>query len=411
MTQIAKRPARGRILHDLRLDAIAAVDFPCQEPAMAAILKRAPADGSDLGPGFESFAKLAKLDDMGARAFAEILAENEARRAKWKADEVMWPLFDALRESLSSIAGDQTLDPATKLTRVQESVTQFITALREEWPDVAEEVAEIAKASPNADRMAVFIRAAKAANEEADMPDIKEADLTKAATELTSDNPVIKALIDAAIAKGKADAESAAAEKAKAMPFGDMEEEGKPTKKGRDFLAKHSGDGDEILKIGTGEDTQTIRKSVVGDAQFAIFKAQNAEIEKARDRADMAEFEKRASDEFPSLPGTATEKALVLKALRSAPEAVRKTADELFKAGEAAAKGAFEPIGKGTQPGGGDGQGGGDLAKARGDFQAKVSEIAKRDNCGTAEAMSKARREHPELHKAAYPPEPDQDAA
>ena len=43
--------AMKRILHEIRLDRIAAVDRPCQQPAVATIMKRAPAPPV---PGLES---------------------------------------------------------------------------------------------------------------------------------------------------------------------------------------------------------------------------------------------------------------------------------------------------------------------------------------------------------------------
>ena len=44
-----------------------------------------------------------------------------------------------------------------------------------------------------------------------------------------------------------------------------------------------------------------------------------------------------------------------------------------------------------------------DITKAATDFNGKVSDIQKRDNCGRAMAMSKAKQENPELFAAAYP--------
>lgn len=452
---------RRRIMHSLTLDAIAAVDLPCQEHAKMAIMKRAytaderktmaesgealpdgsfpiktkadlhnaiqavgraadPAkakrhirtrakalDAEDAIPegwasksaAEDAIEKLGLADLPAARGFAEILACEEAQQRRWAANDALWPLFDALRESLVSIGGDDTLDPGAKLTMAQQSVTQFIGSLSEKWSDVAAAVDQIAKASPNADRMAAFITAGKAgiAKKEAVMADIKEADLTKAAETLESDNPVIKALIDAAIAKGKKAAEPDA---------DDMMEgaDGKPTKKGLAFIAKHQpADADEILKVGD----RSIRKSVVGEDQFAIFKAQQEELTKARDERELAKLEKRAGDEFSALPGTDSEIALVLKHMASAPEAVRKSADAIFTAAQKN-KGAFESIGKSGRKGG-EGGGADAAITKRAEFGGKVSEIAKRDGIGRADAMGKARREYPDLYKEAYPSPEDED--
>jgi len=145
---------------------------------------------------------------------------------------------------------------------------------------------------------------------------------------------------------------------------------------------------------------QTIRKSAVGEVQFGLVKgmaeeiAKNSEdIQKAKNEATLAKLEKRADDEFAHVPGTTQERAAMLKAVSEMAEPLKKTFEAVFKQSEALAKNAFEM--KGTN--GGDSE---DLKKARTDFQTKVSEIKKRDNLTGAQAMSKARQEHPDLFKA-----------
>lgn len=446
---------RKRVLTDLKISRVAAVDLPCQEPATSTILKRAFTederkamaekgealpDGSypiatkgDLKNAIQAFGRagnsakvkahiktrakaldaedmlpeewnpdatndviakarseLAKIvDQPAAQGFAEILAANEAREQCWAAETAMWPLFDALRGSLSSIAADQTMGDPAKLAAAQVSVSQFVGALQQEWPAVAEEVAEIAKASSNSAAMELFIKAGTPGiSKEASMADKTPAELQKAVDDLTAENTTLKA----------ANAEFVqAAEKAKANPFAEMEDDKeKPTKKGLDFLAKHAPKGvDEVLKVGD----QTISKSAVGDQTFAMFKAQAEEIAKARDERETAVLEKRVESEFPSLVGTTAEKAKVLKAIAGAPEDVRKSAEAIFVAAEKAVKGAFETKGHS----GGTGSplaGGGTLNKARDDFMAKVNEIKSRDKITKTAAMSKAQTEFPELFKA-----------
>jgi hypothetical protein len=391
--------AKGRVLKEISLSAIAAVDFPCQEHAKMTIIKRAVAKAAALR------ADLAKIDIPAARGFLEILAENEQQAASWEAESKMWPLFDALRSSLSSIAADANIDPAAKVSRVEESVTQFISALKAEWPDVAEEVVKTAKASANGDAMSLFITAGQPGptlGKGTPMSDelkkalglaatATDADVTKAIADLvakaaTLTTDLTKAQADLATANG-------ALEKAKKNPFADMEsDDGKPTKKGLDFIAKHASGADEIIKVGD----QTISKAAVGEATFTMFKAQQAQIDIEKGLRIDAEMAKRAESEFPSIVGTAAEKGAVLKHLESAPEAVRKSAEAIFKAAEAAIKGAFSQSGTS----GGFTQGGADIAKARQDFMSKVNEIKGRDNCSKTDAMSKAATEFPDLYKA-----------
>lgn len=151
---------------------------------------------------------------------------------------------------------------------------------------------------------------------------------------------------------------------------------------------------DETLVI----DGRTISKSKVGDDNFAVFKAQQAEIEKnrkeaaeERDRRQMAEFTKRADEDFKHLPGEAAAKALVLKAVSGMTEEVQKTFEAMLAAGEKAIKAAYDKLGHLPRK-----EGAGD-PKA---FEKRISEIASRDKCGRAEAMSKARKEYPEEFEA-----------
>lgn len=449
-------PQRRRVLHEIKLDKIAAVDAPCQEHAVSTIMKRSYtederqaladkgnalpdgsfpiADKADLGNAVKAYGRasdkakakahiiarakaldavdalpdewnvskmilagieLAKIDMPAARGFAEILAENEAQEECWQAEAAMWPLFDALRQSLSSIAADPSVADTDKIGRVADSVNQFVEALKAEWPDVADAVDKIAKASPNADRMAPFIKAGLAGAKEAIMPEVKtQADIAKAMNEdaifKSLVDELIKNAVDAAVAKAKKDAEDAKDGGADEM----MEDaSGKPTKKGLEFIAKHqTGDAEEILKVGD----RTIRKSIVGADTFEMFKAQQADITKERDARVDAEMTKRATEEYPSLVGTAVEKGAILKHLASAPEDVRKSAEAILTAAEKATKAAF------TTAGAGDGQvrAPADMAKAKQDFMGKVDEIKARDKCSKSDAMSKAQREFPELHKA-----------
>lgn len=378
---------RKRILHEITLDKVAAVTLPCQEHAVATILKTAPSEIKKAG------VELRKLDLPQARGFAEILLENEQREKCWAAESAMWPLFDALRQSLATIAADPTLDPAAALARADGSVNEFIAALNSEWADVATEVIMIAKASPNADRMAAFIKASTAGDQRKDMTMATDAEkiagLEKSLGTATADLATAMARIDKI-------------EKAKGKPLEDLmdggaddameDADGKPTKKGLDFIAKHApAGGDETLTVGGS----TISKAAVGDAMFNIVKAQQADIAKARDEAEISTLAKRASDEFGSLPGTDVEKAKVLRALKAADPEVLKTAEAIFTAAEKATKGAFDTAGTG----GGKGPPSGDVKKAKQDFMAKVGEIMGRDKISKLAAMSIAEKEAPELFK------------
>lgn len=172
----------------------------------------------------------------------------------------------------------------------------------------------------------------------------------------------------------------------------DKEKARKASPEDRQAMMTKALEGDEVVKL----DGVEIRKSVVGDAQFALFKQTSdrmASLEKsaAADREALAKatFEKRAEDEYGHLPGDKVAKGALLKAVDALPEEVRSTLDTMLKAGEKAIVSAFNSIG--TR---------GDLAKkAAGDFTKRVDEIASRDKVSKTIAMQKARKEYPEEFK------------
>jgi hypothetical protein len=98
---------------------------------------------------------------------------------------------------------------------------------------------------------------------------------------------------------------------------------------------------DEVLKVGDLE----IRKSAVGDANFAIFKAQQQEIAKERDAREILEFTKMAETLYPTLPGEPIAKAQALRAMQKLGENERKALETMLKSGNDARKATFREIG------------------------------------------------------------------
>ena len=96
--------------------------------------------------------------------------------------------------------------------------------------------------------------------------------------------------------------------------------------------AKETVEKDEVIKVGEIE----VKKSAVGDATFAVIKAQQAEIVKERDARELVELTKRAETEYASLPGEPVAKAKVLKAMAGLGEEDRTALDVMLKAGQAA---------------------------------------------------------------------------
>jgi hypothetical protein len=177
------------------------------------------------------------------------------------------------------------------------------------------------------------------------------------------------------------------------------------------FASKTKKAAEAEMKKGEDESVtiegQTIAKSAVGEAAFAVLKVQadqvkksnerlekaEAEIAKERDLRETAELKKRADDEFPHVPGTLDERASMLKALGKMDEAVQKTFTAALTQAEKLAKSAFDRVGMN----GGDMEA---LKKGAKGFEDKVSEIRKRDECTRTEAMERARKEDPDSFKA-----------
>lgn len=153
--------------------------------------------------------------------------------------------------------------------------------------------------------------------------------------------------------------------------------------------------GDETLTVGG----QTVRKSEVGAGTFAVLKSQQEAIAKqaellakAQEATELATLSKRAADEYGNLPGSDMEKAHVLRALESLPESVRKSAEAMFKAGDAGVRYAFEKRGT-TAPTEA-------IAKGVATFNKAVADIQARDKCSKTDAMAKAIAENPDAYAA-----------
>jgi hypothetical protein len=167
---------------------------------------------------------------------------------------------------------------------------------------------------------------------------------------------------------------------------------------------KKAAEAAEVKKVEADEEIvfkgQTIKKSAVGEIQFSIAKAMSEEltknseaIAKAQNEALLAKLEKQADAEFAHVPGSAIERAEMLKAIGLMDAELRKNFEAVFASAEKLAKAGFEKLGVA----GGDSD---NIKKNAEDFLTKVSDIQKRDGSKRAEAMTKARAEHPDLFKA-----------
>lgn len=143
-----------------------------------------------------------------------------------------------------------------------------------------------------------------------------------------------------------------------------------------------------------------IRKSAVGEAVFNVMKAQADRIAKSekdleveKQAREKIQLEKQAEEKYPHVPGTTEERGQMLGVIQKlGDEVVRKAFEKVFEQSEKLAANGFAKIGSSDA-----GKPSDKIAKAAKDFDSKVSEIKKRDNCTRTEALAKARKENPEL--------------
>lgn len=345
----------------------------------------------------------------GAQSFSTILAECKKDQQHREAVEAAYPLLNSLDGSLRSIVGDKEMDKAAKQTMMRSSVEGFLAAIREEWPEIEEALEKALLNSPEgAEYMKRVIAKSTGGTEgngflkqlSAQVGDLtkKVEDLTKAAEKATQER-------DAAIAKaatletvGKFDGETrkfydalkSEEEKAEFLKMDD---------KARGKLVAKSKDDDESIEF----DGETIRKSDVGAIQFGIFKRQAAkaaklekQLEDEREARVSAEYLAQAEEEMVHLPGTAAEKAAVLRAIDEGieDEDVRNSLAKMLSVGDKAVSHAYSRLGASDATGTGED---GTVAK-RGthDFEKRITAIKARDNCSHTAAMQRARDEAPD---------------
>lgn len=307
-----------RIMRAFKIDEISGVDRPAQEHAKMVIMKRNAAAPK---PATEQLAKdmygimSSSGNPPGAKSFSDLIAATEECRRQSEVSQELWPYFDALSDSIRSIVADNTMDEPGKINAIRQSIDQFTTAVTAAVPDAE---AEIEKLFTDPASSGVFLAGIPAGDhvskKETPMSDEpkKVADLEKAVAELTAANVTLT--------KAKDEAEAKVTDLTKAAD-----------------IAKN----DEVLKVGETE----VRKSAVGDATFAMFKAQQADLQKAKDETEMVTLQKRAETELGQLPGETVAKAKVLKAIAKMSDEDKAVLDTMLKAGQAAIAKGFAKFG------------------------------------------------------------------
>lgn len=320
-------------LRKLKLGELSLVDKGANQHAAVTIFKRAT------DPLAETIAKFyGEEKPVKAKDFSELLASNESREKLWEVREELYPLFNALQDSVNTILSDDSVTMAEKMPRIERNVSDFLVAVRDKMPDVEEELMKFFN-ELTAEALGTIAK-----TEESQMANTKTVeDVTKTLDETTAKLAEVTAKLE----KAEALAKMSDGEKAYMAKMSEDEKAAFMAMSPADRAKKMEGvkKNDETITVG-GE---TVSKSAVGDEQFAVLKrlaTAETEIAKVREEAEIARLEKRAADEFANLPGTDTEKARVLKAIGALGEAEKASLEVVMKiANEANAK-AFETVGK-----------------------------------------------------------------
>lgn len=352
--------ATKRIMRAFKLNEISGVTRPAQEGATVAIMKRD--DGEPYWKRDFSDDDRKRLAGTGAAlpdgSYPIVTAadvKNAVRAIGRASDPAKAKAHIISRAKALGCTGDLPDDWVTKLASNKGDQEMLELKKKLGLPETAtdaEVLAAVAKAQDDLKKSlesSTSTAAIIAAINKADMSDKHSAFMANSSAKMPSGGK--SAFM--AMSPGDRDAHM------KANPIGADDDDA--AKKFALAVAKAAA-GDEVIKVGDLD----VRKSAVGDATFAILKAQQAEIAKERDAREQVEFAKRADTEIGALPGESLAKGRALRAISKLGEEERKTVEAMLKSGNDAMKTRFKEVGK-------SGDGGGDtpveklesLAKAR----------------------------------------------
>lgn len=362
----------------LNLMEISSVTKPAQVGAQAKIMKIHDPLADSLT------AHIMKVAKDGAKTFAEILQIKEEQERAWKVRSELYLIFDAINDSVSSILGDSALTMAQKSKKVEQSVNDFLSAVRAKFPDVEEEIAKALKSA-----------GLPGLEEGTSNMDIKE--LEAKVTKLSGD----LAASQAALATATAMASLTDDQKAFVAKLGDTDKEAflKSTPEERAKTVAKAREGDETVEI----EGQTIRKSEVGATMFSVLKMQNARIaaseiavKAAVKASEDAVFKAEASTLFDGYPGTEDEKTNLLRVV-SKDSGAKKALEAIVKSANKVRDTVFKEFGHVDETG--------EVIEgsSTGEAEAQINKLAdeiRKSNTGMSfeQAVSKVLDEHPELY-------------
>lgn len=406
-----------RILTEIRLDKIAAVDQPCQEHATVAIVKRAPGAGTP-----KAIAKA---------TFGEALQGNmiagEVNEAFFDSFDGLWARNDAFREALTdelAAGGDGTTASAAYVASVKALVDEAVAAAREAGTTAVDTSAVEKSLTTAAEKWL----AAKSQPKEPVMKISTRAELLSAVAKFnpeTSPAAHIGIIQKAATDLGAEDALPAEGLLAKAAPASDPTLVRKvailemPADVRKHFDGLPAAEQDAFLKLSPEKRAEDVAKRNEGDP-VVFTTGDGIEIRKSDGRTAelLARQNDRLNKRVDQLEGDVASSTLQKRASAFA-NVAEPVAIDLLKAIDAAG-GEGTDIGKSLKAGldrmnkaggrlfksigsseGGDEPVGDEAAKA--EFNQAVDKAANEGKLARADAMSKVRRDQPALFKRAFP--------
>lgn len=401
-----------RVLNRIRLDKIAAVDLPCQEHATVAIIKRAPGPQAPPAIVKKTFQEALnnqliseKISDTFWRAFENQWAVREAFRVAMT-DEIaaggdgteaiagFTEAMQTIATTAATLARDAASTADTNLeTAVEEAVTKWLQQREHPMPLIITTKAQLTKAvadfnpetSPAA-HVGIIQKAARDLDATDELPasgilalgEGNENAVLKRRVAVLEMAPAIRKHFDAL----PADAQTSFLAKSAADRQAEVD-----AANTEDPVVYTTTEGDEIRKS-HGALAVTMAKRM--DAQAATIAKLSGTVTENSLEKRAAKYANVAKSEAMDLLKSADAVGVDSDTGKS----ILKTLDRMNKSRD----GIFKSLGSTEAP-----EIGGDIQKAKADFKSKVSEIAKRDGKGQAEAMSKARVEHADLFAEAYP--------
>ncbi|MBZ0173098.1 MAG: hypothetical protein K8E66_12000 [Phycisphaerales bacterium] len=419
---MVERRRLKRVMKDFVINEISLVDAPAQQGARVTIMKRD--DTLDKNGDCPQVASLAPVQqDIEAMDFEQVLAEQKSREAVNRVRECVLDKWYALQRAFETIAGDDDVAPADKVTRMKESLAQFLDAVRAESETITEAITKSLSAVPGIrellppDGSEGGSPMTDAEKKQIDDLQKSVADLTAKLEAATAKEPAKKAAdLAGELEKAKADlaelteklakSDAALVDAQKAAKMSDEEKEYMQTleddEKRAAFMRMSGDDRKKAMKVKKDADPVVYKSERTGEefrksddprlVKYARQADEYAQIAKAeREARETAELTKRADEEpYKHLPGDAAKKVDVLRAISKMAEEPRAELEKMLAAGGKAIAAAFQTIGHSRDA----------VAKSAADFEKRVTEIAQRDKLPRFQAMEKARAEYPEEFRA-----------